>query len=175
MLLIWATTEKHLGEVPPASPLMSTPEPHSGDPREIQTCQRRKGVVLISEMPPASRKLRMDRPSGRKGTMTQQFLGAFKLFLLLQPLLALFSTAKSCVIKRPACQRGAGITDVTATAGDRKRAPQRCSPINALLNTFHFYIKYHSPHHPVLSPAALPSRMEKQEGSLPILKESLFV
>lgn len=75
--------------------------------------------------------------------------GAFQLFLLLQPLLALLSTAKSCVVKRSAAQGGAGIADATASAGDRKRAPQRCSSINALLNIFHFYIKYHPPHHPV--------------------------
>lgn len=80
-------------------------------------------MVLVSEVPQASRKLRMDMPAGRKGTMTLQSVGAFKLFLLLQPLLALLSTAKSCVVKRSACQGGAGIADVTATAGDRKRAP----------------------------------------------------
>lgn len=124
-----ATNEKHSGEVPPASPLMSTPEPLSGAPPELQTCQRRReGVVLVPEVPPAS----------RKGTVTQQSVGAFKLFLLLQPLLALFSTAKSRVMERSACQGGAGTADVTATAADRKRAPQRCSPINALPNTFHF-------------------------------------
>lgn len=74
----------------------------------------------------------MDRPAGRKGTVTQQSVGAFQLFLLLQTLLALFSTAKSVS-------------------------------------------NYHLPRHLIPSPAALPSKMEKQECSIPVLKESLFV
>lgn len=131
-------------------------------------------MVLVSEVPPASGKLRMDRPTGRKGTTTQQSAGAFKLFLLLQPLQVLFSTAKSCVIKRSAGRGGACTADVTSTAGDRKRAPQRCSPIGALFNTFHFYIKHHPPHHRIPTPVALPSKMEKQDSTILTLKESLF-
>lgn len=148
--------------MPPASSSPSTPELHSGAPPELQACQRRrKGEVLVSEVPPAGGKLRMDRTAGRKGTMTQQSAGAVKLLLLLQPLQAVFPTAKSCVIKRSAGQGGVCIADVTATAGDRKRAPQRCSPISALFNTFRFYIRYHPPHHPIPTPVALPSKTGK--------------